>query len=170
VRLISLGVIGAVGLMLMAGTVVTGTGPLAGARSVPRYPLPLAAVTQLHADIGWLLGGLVVALLLGLRLGGAPRRAVRLGWLLAGLFAAQGAVGYAQYFSGLPAGLVWVHELGATSIFTVLTRKAYFNRSPATILRSRSLSPTSRWTARFPSTFTTTQAFVARKYGLTTRM
>jgi cytochrome c oxidase assembly protein subunit 15 len=121
VRLIALGLIAVVGLMMTAGTVVTGTGPLAGARSVPRYSLPLAAVTQLHADIGWLLGGLVIALVLSLRLGSAPRRAVRLGWLLVGLIFAQGAVGYAQYFSGLPAGLVWVHELGATSIWiTVL--------------------------------------------------
>jgi cytochrome c oxidase assembly protein subunit 15 len=114
VRLIALGLIAVVGLMMTAGTVVTGTGPLAGARSVPRYSLPLA-------DIGWLLGGLVIALVLSLRLGSAPRRAVRLGWLLVGLIFAQGAVGYAQYFSGLPAGLVWVHELGATSIWiTVL--------------------------------------------------
>jgi cytochrome c oxidase assembly protein subunit 15 len=121
VRLIAFGLIAVVGLMMLAGTVVTGTGPLAGARSVPRYPLHLAAVTQLHADIGWLLGGLVVALVLSLRLGAAPRRAVRLGWLLVGLIVAQGAVGYAQYFSGLPAGLVWVHELGATAIWiTVL--------------------------------------------------
>jgi cytochrome c oxidase assembly protein subunit 15 len=120
VRLISLGVIGAVALMLMAGTVVTGTGPLAGAASAPRYRLPLAAVTQLHADIGWLLGGLVVALVLALRLGAAPRRAVRLGWLLIGLIVAQGAVGYAQYFSGLPAGLVWVHEAGATAIWVTV--------------------------------------------------
>ena len=101
VRLIALGLIAVVALMMMAGTVVSGTGPLAGAASVPRYSLPLAAVTQLHADIGWLLGGLVVALLLSLRLGGAPRRARRLGGLLAGLILAQGAVGYAQYFSGL---------------------------------------------------------------------
>ena len=42
-------------LMLTAGTVVTGTGPLAGDAGVPRYPLPLEGVTQFHADIGWLL-------------------------------------------------------------------------------------------------------------------
>jgi heme A synthase len=35
VRLMSLAVVGVVALMLAAGTVVTGTGPLAGARSVP---------------------------------------------------------------------------------------------------------------------------------------
>jgi cytochrome c oxidase assembly protein subunit 15 len=125
VRLITFGLIGVVALMLTAGTVVTGTGPLAGARSVPRYPLALAAVTQLHADIGWLLGGLVVALVLSLRLGGAPRRATRLGRLLVALIIAQGAVGYAQYFSGLPAGLVWVHELGATAIWVTVLLLPY---------------------------------------------
>ncbi|HXW86756.1 MAG TPA: COX15/CtaA family protein [Streptosporangiaceae bacterium] len=117
VRLMAFTVAGAVALMMAAGTVVTGTGPLAGARGVARYHLPLEGVTQLHADIGWLLGGLTVALLLGLRLGGAPRRAVRLGWLLAGLVAVQGAIGYAQYFSGLPAGLVWVHVAGSVAIW-----------------------------------------------------
>jgi cytochrome c oxidase assembly protein subunit 15 len=125
VRLIAFGLIGVVALMMTAGTVVSGTGPLAGARSVPRYPLPLAAVTQLHADIGWLLGGLVIALLLSLRLGSAPRRATRLGGLLAGLIVAQGAIGYAQYFSGLPAGLVWVHELGATAIWVTVLLLPY---------------------------------------------
>ena len=92
---------------------------------MPRYSLPLAAVTQLHADIGWLLGGLVVALVLSLRLGSAPRRAIRLGALLVGLILAQGAVGYAQYFSGLPAGLVWVHELGATAIWVTVLLLPY---------------------------------------------
>ncbi len=117
VRLMALAMIAGVAVMIAAGTVVTGTGPLAGARDVARYHLPLEGVTQFHADIGWLLGGLVVALLLGLRLGAAPRRAVQLGWLLAGLIAAQGAIGYAQYFSGLPAGLVWVHVTGSVAIW-----------------------------------------------------
>jgi cytochrome c oxidase assembly protein subunit 15 len=128
VRLISFGLIGVVALMLAAGTVVTGSGPLAGAKSVPRYPFPLAAVTQLHADIGWLLGGLIVALVLSLRLGGAPRRATRMGWLLVGMIVAQGAVGYAQYFSGLPAGLVWVHEVGAVAIWVTVLLLPYVLR------------------------------------------
>jgi heme a synthase len=120
-RVLAAVMIGVVALMLAAGTVVTGTGPLAGARPdgtlVPRYPLPLAGVTQLHADIGWLIGGLVIALVLALRLSAAPRRAVRLGWLLLILIGSQGVIGYSQYFSGLPAGLVWVHEAGAASIW-----------------------------------------------------
>jgi len=117
VRLVALGVVGAVALMMAAGTVVTGTGPLAGAQDVARYHLPLEGVTQLHADIGWLLAGLMVALLLGLRISAAPQAAVRLGWLLLGLIGLQGVIGYAQYFSGLPAGLVWVHVTGSTAIW-----------------------------------------------------
>jgi heme a synthase len=117
VRLLAAGAVGVLGLMLAAGTVVTGTGPLAGAGRIPRFHLPLSGVTQLHADIGWLLGGLVIALVLGLRLAGAPRPAVRLGWVLLGLIGAQGVIGYAQYFSGLPAGLVWVHVTGAVLIW-----------------------------------------------------
>jgi heme a synthase len=113
----ALGVVGTVALMMAAGTVVTGTGPLAGAANVARYQLPLAGVTQLHADIGWLLAGLMVALLLGLRLASAPGRAVRLGWLLLALIGLQGVIGYTQYFTGLPAGLVWVHVAGSVAIW-----------------------------------------------------
>jgi heme A synthase len=117
VRLSAAGVVGCVAVMMAAGTVVTGTGPLAGAANVARYHLPLVGVTQLHADIGWLLAGLMAALLLGLRLTSAPRRAVRLSWLLLGLIGLQGVIGYTQYFTGLPAGLVWVHVAGAVAIW-----------------------------------------------------
>jgi heme a synthase len=116
-RAFAFGVLAVVTVMLAAGTVVTGTGPLAGAASVARYHLSLSAVTQLHADIGWLLGGLSIALALALHLTAAPARAVRLGWLLVVLLGVQGTIGYAQYFSGLPAGLVWVHVAGSTVIW-----------------------------------------------------
>jgi cytochrome c oxidase assembly protein subunit 15 len=76
-RVISAALVAVTCLMLAAGTVVTGTGPLAGDAGVPRYPLPLEGVTQFHADIGWLLAGLSIALVLVLRLSAAPRRAVR---------------------------------------------------------------------------------------------
>jgi cytochrome c oxidase assembly protein subunit 15 len=121
-RWLSAALLGITGLMLAAGTVVTGTGPLAGGSSVPRYRLPLEGVTQFHADIGWLLGGLAVAMVVGLRFADAPRDAVRFGWLLLGLIGVQGAVGYGQYFSGLPAGVVWVHEIGAAVIWIVVVR------------------------------------------------
>ena len=131
VRLVAAWCVAAVALMLAAGTVVTGTGPLAGAGSVPRYSLPLEGVTQLHADIGWLLGGLVIGLVVALRLSSAPQRARRLGWVLLALIGLQGVIGYAQYFSGLPAGLVWVHVAGSTAIWVVALLLPYALRERA---------------------------------------
>src|SRR5262249_14282855 len=116
-RLLAYAVLAAVALMLAAGTVVTGTGPLAGAGAVPRFHLPLAGATQFHADIGWLLGGLALPLAVGLWLTHAPRRPVRLGWTLLAPLGWPGMVGYSRYLSGLPAGLVWVHVCGSTLIW-----------------------------------------------------
>jgi len=108
--------------MLAAGTVVTGTGPLAGNAAAPRYQLPLEGVTQLHADIGWLMAGLAIALVLGLRLSGAPPRVVRASWIMIGALGIQGAVGYTQYFTHLPAGLVWIHVTGSVLVFIFVLR------------------------------------------------
>ena len=132
-RWLSAALLGVTSLMVAAGTVVTGTGPLAGAADVPRYRLPLEGVTQFHADIGWLLGGLAVAMVVGLRFAAAPRPAVRLGWLLLGLVGLQGVIGYSQYFSGLPAGLVWVHVLGSAVIWITVLRLFFALRPPAAV-------------------------------------
>ncbi len=137
-RLISAVLVGVTGLMLAAGTVVTGTGPLAGDAGVARYHLPLEGVTQLHADIGWLLTGLSVALVLGLRLSGAPRRAVRAGWMVLAAISTQGVIGYIQYFNHLPAGLVWVHVTGSVLVWIAVLRLflALRERTPVNTART----------------------------------
>ena len=123
VRLVARTLLVAVSAMLVAGTLVTGTGPLAGAPSVPRYHfLSLTAVTQLHADIGWVLGTVAVMLVLCLQLTEAPARVVRLGWVVLALIGLEGVIGYAQYFSGLPAGLVWVHVANTALIWIAVAR------------------------------------------------
>ena len=124
-------------LMLAAGTVVTGTGPLAGDAGVPRYKLPLEGVTQLHADIGWLLAGLSIALVLGLRLSGAPRRAVRAGWIVLATLGSQGVIGYIQYFTHLPAGLVWVHVTGSVLVWIAVLRLYFTVRERAPVNTAR---------------------------------
>jgi len=121
-QLIAAALVAVTCVMLAAGTVVTGTGPLAGDAGVPRYKLPLEGVTQLHADIGWLLAGLSIALVLGLRLSGAPRRAVRAGWIMLAALGSQGVIGYTQYFTHLPAGLVWVHVTGSVLVWIAVLR------------------------------------------------
>jgi cytochrome c oxidase assembly protein subunit 15 len=118
-RLLAALLTGAVTVMLAAGTVVTGTGPLAGNAKAPRYHLPLEGVTQLHADIGWFLGAIAIATVIGMRFGGAPVRVVRLSWAVFALLMVQGAMGYAQYFSHLPAGLVWIHVTTSVIVWIV---------------------------------------------------
>jgi cytochrome c oxidase assembly protein subunit 15 len=115
-------------LMLAAGSVATGTGPLAGTEidshghltTVPRYHFNLESVTQLHADIGWFIGALAVALVIGLRFAGGSKRTVRLGWFVLVGLGVQGVIGYVQYFSHLPAGLVWVHVSTAVVLWIAI--------------------------------------------------
>jgi cytochrome c oxidase assembly protein subunit 15 len=138
-RLISAALVAVTCVMLAAGTVVTGTGPLAGHADTPRYKLPLEGVTQLHADIGWLMAGLTIALVLGLRLSGAPPRAVRAGWIMLAALGSQGVIGYIQYFTHLPAGLVWVHVTGSVLVWIAVLRLffAVRERSPVNTAQTR---------------------------------
>jgi len=126
VRLAVVALVAVTTVMMLAGTLVTGTGPLAGAGDVQRYHfLSLTGVTQLHADIGWVLGTVAVMTVACLALTGAPARAMRLGWIVLGLIAAQGVIGYVQYFTHLPAGLVWVH-VANTALIWIAVIRLYF--------------------------------------------
>ncbi len=135
-------------LMLAAGTIVTGTGPLAGVEidshghrtTVPRFHFSLESVTQLHADIGWFIGALAVALVVGLRYSGAPRRTVRLGWIVLVGLGLQGIIGYVQYFNHLPAGLVWVH-VGLSVLIWIFVLQLYLSTT-AGVGAARAVGPT----------------------------
>jgi cytochrome c oxidase assembly protein subunit 15 len=104
-------VLAAVSLVLVVGTLVTGTGPHAGDPKVDRLPFDPRGLTQLHADAAYLLVGLVVALVV---VGHLRRWAL----VLLGLVVVQGVVGYVQYFNGVPALLVAIHVALATLVFT----------------------------------------------------
>ncbi len=134
-RLLSGALVAVTGLMLAAGTVVTGTGPLAGNAAAPRYKLPLEGVTQLHADVGWLMTGLAVALVVGLRMSGAPPRAVRASWIMIVSLGVQGTIGYIQYFTHLPAGLVWVHVTGSVLVWIAVLRLFFAMRDRGPLTR-----------------------------------
>jgi cytochrome c oxidase assembly protein subunit 15 len=113
------GLASAAGVVLALGTVVTGTGPHAGDAKTTRLPFDLRDVTQLHADAALLLTGLAVATLVAMRIADVPAHVARRGrWLVAAILL-QVAIGYAQYFSGLPAGVVELHIAGATVLWTV---------------------------------------------------
>ena len=107
--------------VLYVGTVVTGSGPHAGDLKAPRNGLDPRALSQLHTDLVFLLVGLTVAAVLVLRSTGAPARAQRAAVALLAVELAQGAVGFAQYFSGLPVALVALHLLGAALLSAAVT-------------------------------------------------
>ena len=121
---------GATAVMLAAGTVVTGTGPLAGTEidshghytTVPRFHLSLVEASQFHADIAWFISATSLALAIGLRYSAAPARAKRYGWIVVGGVILQAVIGYTQYFLHLPAGLVWVHVAGAVLLWILVLR------------------------------------------------
>ncbi len=98
---------------LAVGTVVTGSGPHSGDPAAGRTGLDPAAMSQLHADLVFLLVGVTLAFWLALKAVGAPAGAVRAMGLLLAVELAQGVVGFAQYVTGLPVLLVGLHLAGA---------------------------------------------------------
>lgn len=112
------GVVMLTSLAVVAGTVVTGTGPHAGDEEARRFGFAITTVTRIHSVIVWI--ALFAALRLLWRLRTKPRdRAVLASPLTAFLVALvmQGLIGYIQYASKLPVGLVLAHIAGATVVF-----------------------------------------------------
>ncbi|MEY9909578.1 cytochrome c oxidase assembly protein subunit 15 [Catenulispora sp. MAP12-49] len=115
-----------VGALLIAGTIVTGSGPHSGAKAGDpghkRFPLSPANATQLHADLVFLVVGLTVALWFALKATGASLRILNTVRDLFLLLMAQGVIGYVQYFTHLPVLLVGIHMFGAAIVWAATWR------------------------------------------------
>ena len=116
-------------VVLALGTVVTGTGPHGGDAETPRYGFSLERVAQLHADAVILFVALTVAAWLALRLTDGPAAARRSIVVVLVVSSAQGAVGYVQYFTGVPWLLVAVHVAGACAVWVAVLRFPYSLRA-----------------------------------------
>lgn len=117
-------------VVLYIGTVVTGSGPHAGDENSPRNGLDPLQVSQLHADVVMLFVGLSVGLLV---LAVAQQDAVvrRAAVVLVAVEVAQSAVGFVQYFTGLPVVLVGLHMLGAAVLAACVAWVLLAVRHPA---------------------------------------
>jgi heme a synthase len=113
---------GAAALVIVLGTLVTGSGPHAGDRRARRTGFDPAAISQLHADAVMLLVGLTVATLVAFHAGRVPERVRRAAWVLFGVELSQAAIGYTQYFTHLPVVLVGLHLLGACLVWIAVLR------------------------------------------------
>ena len=116
-------------LVLYAGTVVTGSGPHAGDADAPRNGLDPLQISQAHADLVFLLVGLTLGLYVALRVTGGDASPVL---LLVGVEAAQGVLGFVQYFTDLPIVLVGLHMLGAALTAAAMTHVVLAVREPGT--------------------------------------
>jgi cytochrome c oxidase assembly protein subunit 15 len=111
-----------VALVLFTGTVVTGAGPHSGGGAkdnVERLDLRIPDAARLHGVTVTVFLAAVLLMLWFVHRDGAPRAVVhRVTWLLL-VLVLQAGVGYTQYFTDIPAGLVIVHVAGATLVFTM---------------------------------------------------
>ncbi|HLH46125.1 MAG TPA: COX15/CtaA family protein, partial [Acidimicrobiales bacterium] len=108
--------------VVILGTVVAGAGPYAGSRDVPRFAFHFQSAAELHAVVVMFLVGATVATYFALRADAAAPVAQRAYHVLLAVTVAQGAIGYAQYFSGLPVLLVEAHILGAAVLVVAAVR------------------------------------------------
>jgi cytochrome c oxidase assembly protein subunit 15 len=144
-------------LVLVLGTVVTGSGPHSGDADTPaRTGFDPRTVSWIHADVVMLFLGLLVAVLVAVRLaraggpdvvGTEPELArLRRSWTsVLHISLLQGVVGYVQFFTGLPILLVLAHMLFAALLAVALTYgtlNLYRNPVSAGVV-SRTASPKS---------------------------
>ena len=116
------GLVSCTAAVVFLGTIVTASGPHAGDAEVDRLGPDLPDVARLHGIAVVVLLAVLVGTLRVARDRSTPP--VLVATLRALLFAllVQGAVGYVQYFSGVPAGLVEVHIAGAIVVWLLALR------------------------------------------------
>ena len=101
-------------VVIVIGTLVTGSGPHAGDLDAPRLNLDERAISWLHADAVIALLGVSLALLVLSEISPETKRRVKIFFAVT---LVQGLIGYLQYVLGLPELLVIVHVLGSTLVW-----------------------------------------------------
>jgi cytochrome c oxidase assembly protein subunit 15 len=133
VRLLATALTSVTALVLVAGSIVTGTGPHAGDLehgTIKRIDLPITGVTQLHADLVMVLIGLTLGVVAaGWTIG--SHRLRQAGLVLLAVELAQGAIGYTQYFLNVPPLLVGFHMFGACLVWIATLQVLLTSAAPA---------------------------------------
>jgi cytochrome c oxidase assembly protein subunit 15 len=132
--LLARGIAATTAVVLVLGTVVTGSGPHSGDIAAGRTGLDPELMSQLHADAVFLLVGLTIALLVALHATDSPGRVRRAVRDLLVVELVQGVIGYVQYFTQLPVVLVLLHMAGAVLITVYAARLLWSVRGPASEL------------------------------------
>ncbi len=105
--------------VIVLGTLVTGSGPHAGDEKAQRFGFDIRTVAWIHADVVIFLLGVTFAFFVATGTTQATKRRLKIFTVIA---LAQGAIGYIQYFTGIPEVLVAAHLLGATLVWIAAWR------------------------------------------------
>jgi cytochrome c oxidase assembly protein subunit 15 len=106
-------------VVIILGTIVTGSGPHAGDAQAKRFGFDIRTVAWMHADVVIFLLGLTLAFYVAQGTSAKTKKTIKTFTLIA---LAQGAIGYVQYFTGIPEVLVAAHLLGATLVWIAAWR------------------------------------------------
>ena len=106
-------------VVIILGTIVTGSGPHAGDAQAKRFDFDIRTVAWLHADVVIFLLGVTFAFYVAQGTSAKTKKAIKTFTVIALL---QGAIGYIQYFTGIPEILVAAHLLGATLVWIAAWR------------------------------------------------
>ena len=101
-------------LTIALGTLVTGSGPHAGDEQARRFAFDIRTVASIHAESVIALLGLTLALYVAVRSNQLHKRRL---FIFVAIALGQGAIGYIQYFTGIPEILVAAHLLGSTLVW-----------------------------------------------------
>jgi cytochrome c oxidase assembly protein subunit 15 len=117
--------LGSAAVAILFGTAVTGSGPHAGSHDgqlVQRLPFAIGEAARVHGVAVFVFAAIAVFTVRSLRVAGAPRRVQTRAEVLLTVLVAQAAVGYTQYFTGVPALLVAVHVAGSVVVWVACVR------------------------------------------------
>lgn len=118
-------------VVIVTGTVVTGSGPHGGDENVERLPFLFSSAARMHGTtvIGFLL--LTVLLVWRFRAHEVDARVRTALHRALAVLVVQGAIGYIQYFTKVPVVLVGLHLTGATVLWIMVVRAWCAWREPA---------------------------------------
>ncbi|MFI5084736.1 MAG: heme A synthase [Actinomycetales bacterium] len=109
---------------VIIGTMVTGSGPHAGDATAPRNELNPELITRVHVLPVYILVITSIVLVVVLWRRGTGDKLRHGAIVLLAAVLVQGAIGYTQYFTGLPSLLVGMHMAGAALLLAAATNEA----------------------------------------------
>ena len=106
-------------IAIAIGTLVTGTGPHAGDVDSPRFDFSITTITRYHSLSVWALMFLTIYFYRSPDLKYETRNWLK---IFFGISMLQGAIGYIQYWNGVPELLVGFHLLGSVLVWIAAWR------------------------------------------------